>query len=106
MMSTNGFLKLDSAGKPRMTGPQALAAANAVTAAIHHAGDEGHIKADLAALVNRVATDALRDYPADRSCYGCDNLVGESACYIANDEIPADVIEVGCDSYQADGTPF
>ncbi len=94
-----------------MTADQLVSVERAVVAALkrHPLCD----RPEAVALAEAVVREALQAYPADHSCRTCDYFTRSRQsdglgvyCDSWADDVPDDVIEVGCARHQTDGAPF
>lgn len=60
----------------------------------------------VAALINRVASDAFDQYPTDSSCFTCDYYFDGVCANNEHAEIPKAFAEEGCDAWKDEGAPF
>lgn len=106
--SLKGFLvRCGKSGLRRMTASQKRGVHTAVDAAFDNLIDNGGAELDVIQLARRVAHEAIEAYPADRSCFSCDFLAGETFCNKWNKAAPdVDALEDGCDHHQTHGAPF
>lgn len=109
MLSLKAFLLPVVAGTPRLTEAQRDGVVRAVVVALERVGRQPDSAGDLAqsalALARRIVVDALRSYPADRSCHACD-FFSDGYCKHWNQAVPAASRDAGCPNFQDHGTPF